>query len=606
MAAVLGIVMMYMITPFGVVSLPCKWPWVQRLCVESLEQAGCEKAYCCVIIRKLLEATSPLFFQSLCLRDRHRLQQEQLCPCSLYISKGMADYSVFFLQSTKTNTQAMSWAAANSPVRRLVDVRPAQINREPDYRQFKRPSKSIDPSAEFPVNFPIQRMPDNIVIPEGQVSLIPALSSIVTKRYATSVDERNFLTVYEYMVNNQWVIWDYYTGYVHLTGLWKAIGNAKADIVRLVDNSPDLEPVIRRVRGGFLKIQGTWVPFPVARALASRTCYHIRFALIPVFGPSFPDSCLKPHEPGFGQLQLNTTENTRKRRKRPLDTPSSMPKNNTSERSPGPDMSPQKRRRSELVLPTSPTFPRHRHSRSIGSIDTQDVVAARVVPRLTKASHSWSSDSHAIESSSASSSDDEYENHWTVRRRSDGSGPPPMPVKIAFSDETDVLDSPDEFLAVLQATRSLQQLSAGSAGRRWSFDSANFGGGFECGGKLWKWDGKEQLNIVGRTIPARRVEGKPTSSHIHRRALPVAALSQARSSLLADAVVTHDSRARIVIPKPIAPKAPNISSSHLHGLVSMYAAPRVLPADAGVWRAVDPNAKDVGPRNVMDINGLIS
>lgn len=179
-------------------------------------------------------------------------------------------------------------------------------------------TSSVSPAnREFPVyavNWPIYTIPSCLIIPNDQKELVPSPESISKKRYATSVDERNYLTVYEYQINNQWIIWDYHTGYVHLTGLWKAIGNSKADIVKLIDNSPDLEAVIRRVRGGYLKIQGTWVPYDIARALASRTCYFIRFALIPLFGQDFPGTCLKPHEPGFGYLQMHFNS-TKKRRK---------------------------------------------------------------------------------------------------------------------------------------------------------------------------------------------------------------------------------------------------------------------------------------------------
>ncbi|KAG5363093.1 Transcriptional repressor XBP1 [Yarrowia sp. B02] len=185
-------------------------------------------------------------------------------------------------------------------------------------------TSSVSPAnREFPVyavNWPIYTIPSCLIIPNDQKELVPSPESISKKRYATSVDERNYLTVYEYQINNQWIIWDYHTGYVHLTGLWKAIGNSKADIVKLIDNSPDLEAVIRRVRGGYLKIQGTWVPYDIARALASRTCYFIRFALIPLFGQDFPGTCLKPHEPGFGYLQMHFNS-TKKRRKSNANKP---------------------------------------------------------------------------------------------------------------------------------------------------------------------------------------------------------------------------------------------------------------------------------------------
>lgn len=31
----------------------------------------------------------------------------------------------------------------------------------------------------------------------------------------------------------------------------------------MIDSQPDLAPQIRRVRGGYLKIQGTWMPYEV-------------------------------------------------------------------------------------------------------------------------------------------------------------------------------------------------------------------------------------------------------------------------------------------------------------------------------------------------------
>lgn len=154
--------------------------------------------------------------------------------------------------------------------------------------------------TSYPVYFPPQGVPESL----REHPDIPRPDAITPHKYATSVDERNFLTVFEYAVRENFVIWDYYTGYVHLTGLWKAAGNSKADIVKLLDSCPELEPVLRRVRGGFLKIQGTWVPYEVARRLALRVCWPIRFSLVPLFGATFPQECLKPHQLGFGQLQL--------------------------------------------------------------------------------------------------------------------------------------------------------------------------------------------------------------------------------------------------------------------------------------------------------------
>jgi hypothetical protein len=41
----------------------------------------------------------------------------------------------------------------------------------------------------------------------------------------------------------------------------------EADIVKMLDSQPDLAPLIRRVRGGYLKIQGTWMPYEVSLIL---------------------------------------------------------------------------------------------------------------------------------------------------------------------------------------------------------------------------------------------------------------------------------------------------------------------------------------------------
>lgn len=168
------------------------------------------------------------------------------------------------------------------------------------------------------VNFPIHPYPADILkkVPQEQRGLLPKIESIPTRKYATSIDARNYLSVYEYRVRDNWVIWDYHSGLVHLTGLWKAIGNSKADIVKLLDSSPELEKHLKRIRGGYLKIQGTWISYEMAKLLASKFCYTIRYALIPLFGADFVDLCLKPYQRGFGMLRLHVTDADLKRRRR--------------------------------------------------------------------------------------------------------------------------------------------------------------------------------------------------------------------------------------------------------------------------------------------------
>lgn len=268
-----------------------------------------------------------------------------------------------------------------------------------------------------------------------------------------------------------------------------------------MDNSPHLEPVIRRVRGGFLKIQGTWLPFGVAKTLASRTCYHIRYALIPVFGADFPESCLTPDQPGFGQLQLQTSTaaaeqaSARRRARR-----------NSSTRRKS-DAHQQHHRVSKSVSinggvghPYSRTPSRRRNTHS--GVSTTNVGGRRgSLPALVM-------DENALYDSSESDDfDDGLENDfaYTQNKLAQFSlPPPPLPNKINLAD-TGIVESPTEFAEVLQATRSLQRISAGSAGRRWSTSNLDLGGGFECGGRLWRWDGNQRLRVIGYTSPRNEV-----------------------------------------------------------------------------------------------------
>ncbi|KZV97406.1 DNA-binding domain of Mlu1-box binding protein MBP1 [Exidia glandulosa HHB12029] len=132
-------------------------------------------------------------------------------------------------------------------------------------------------------------------------------------RYITSKDARGYIPVYEYPLHGQWIMMDADDGYILWTGIWKALGHPKADIVKMVESIPELSSQLRRVRGGYLKIQGTWLPYEYAVTLARRVAWPIRDDLVPFFGPSFPDSCLSPSDPGYGRV-LPPSNNRRKRR----------------------------------------------------------------------------------------------------------------------------------------------------------------------------------------------------------------------------------------------------------------------------------------------------
>ncbi|ORZ20960.1 transcription regulator HTH, apses-type DNA-binding domain-containing protein, partial [Lobosporangium transversale] len=108
--------------------------------------------------------------------------------------------------------------------------------------------------------------------------------NIKKAKYSTSLDPRGFIPVFEYELYGHPIMWDQENLYVHFTGIWKVLGKTKADIVKIIDANPILESIIRKVRGGFLKIQGTWMPHQEAYDLAKKTCYKLRYELVPVFG----------------------------------------------------------------------------------------------------------------------------------------------------------------------------------------------------------------------------------------------------------------------------------------------------------------------------------
>ncbi|KZV90859.1 DNA-binding domain of Mlu1-box binding protein MBP1 [Exidia glandulosa HHB12029] len=106
-------------------------------------------------------------------------------------------------------------------------------------------------------------------------------------RYITSKDARGYIPVYEYPLHGQWIMMDADDGYILWTGIWKALGHPKADIVKMVESIPELSSQLRRVRGGYLKIQGTWLPYETTHRSSDsthRVAWPIRDDLIPFFG----------------------------------------------------------------------------------------------------------------------------------------------------------------------------------------------------------------------------------------------------------------------------------------------------------------------------------
>ncbi|KAL5638034.1 hypothetical protein ACGC1H_002339 [Rhizoctonia solani] len=146
----------------------------------------------------------------------------------------------------------------------------------------------------------------------------------VTKaRYVNSSDPRGYVPVYEYPLNGQWIMMDTDDGYVLWTGIWKVLGSPNVEIVKILESQPDLAGKLRRVRGGYLKMQGTWMARDVAFELARRVAWKIRYDLVPLFGPSFPDSCLSPDQPGYGKIVTRLPAKTRRSKRGGQSSPPS-------------------------------------------------------------------------------------------------------------------------------------------------------------------------------------------------------------------------------------------------------------------------------------------
>lgn len=66
-----------------------------------------------------------------------------------------------------------------------------------------------------------------------------------------------------------------------------------------------LETVCYSVTGGNLGTQGYFMPYHCARELCRTFCWDIRWALTPVFGPTFAKECLTPDNPRYGKYQIS-------------------------------------------------------------------------------------------------------------------------------------------------------------------------------------------------------------------------------------------------------------------------------------------------------------
>ncbi|KAH8173113.1 APSES transcription factor Xbp1 [Sarocladium implicatum] len=106
--------------------------------------------------------------------------------------------------------------------------------------------------------------------------------------------------------DKKWVVmWDFRLGLVRFTPFFKCLKYSKTAPARMVNVNPGLDEIKYNITGGSTHAQGYWVPYHCARELATKFCYHIAGALIPIFGPNFPDDCLHPNSPSFEDMVIS-------------------------------------------------------------------------------------------------------------------------------------------------------------------------------------------------------------------------------------------------------------------------------------------------------------
>ncbi|KAI8337447.1 transcription regulator HTH, apses-type DNA-binding domain-containing protein [Chlamydoabsidia padenii] len=127
---------------------------------------------------------------------------------------------------------------------------------------------------------------------------------LVTKvKYATSWDERGYIPVKEYFINGHSILLDSEKGDICLTGIWKVLGYQKSEINKFIKLNPNIQ--LKKITGGNLKIQGTWISFYTARALCLRIAWDIRHQLVPLFGTEFVHECYSPYHPMYRAMALD-------------------------------------------------------------------------------------------------------------------------------------------------------------------------------------------------------------------------------------------------------------------------------------------------------------
>ncbi|KAI5249003.1 hypothetical protein E4T43_01114 [Aureobasidium subglaciale] len=101
------------------------------------------------------------------------------------------------------------------------------------------------------------------------------------------------------------VMWDYQIGLVRITPFFKACNYPKTQPNKVLSLNSGLRELSFSITGGAIAAQGYWMPYGCARAVCATFCWHMRWALTPIFGPSFIRDCLPPNHPGFARFTIN-------------------------------------------------------------------------------------------------------------------------------------------------------------------------------------------------------------------------------------------------------------------------------------------------------------
>ncbi|KAJ4295126.1 hypothetical protein N0V90_007136 [Kalmusia sp. IMI 367209] len=101
------------------------------------------------------------------------------------------------------------------------------------------------------------------------------------------------------------VVWDYNVGLVRMTPFFKSLKHSKTIPAKALKENSGLKDISYSITGGALVCQGYWMPYQAAKAIAATFCYHIRWALTPVFGNDFPSTCYHPDDPRYGKFVID-------------------------------------------------------------------------------------------------------------------------------------------------------------------------------------------------------------------------------------------------------------------------------------------------------------